>query len=430
MSKVLVTEEYLEDIADAIREKTGGDATYTPAQMGDAIRNIPSGGNFNPSAYKGFLQSDGNSWIETDYIVKDDTHFELVATVESANASYAVIFGTRDDVYDQPSSHDCVLFGVHNSQGYYKANWGSVTAQIADMNNYFYDKKCMFKFKKGNASVDNGDVSAAAPFESSASASSTSPLYIYSLDEAGREYGSATRCKMKLYNLKVYEGDNLVKNYIPFSDNGTPCLKDDISGDLLYNAGSGNLVYEDTVDMDLSYYTAQQSGSYTIDKAGLYMIVCAVSHGSTHTVTIPQSATVIDTHTVDLANGRCVEVHIVELSVGDVVSIEQTWQSWVGRAFDIIHLDGIESLVNLDFDATSDGSTSNSVSAGSKKLVLGLGIGASYRNDTVLSNPTYTLSGLWGNYAIVALYVTENAETFSFYGYDGGLSCIGIWEIS
>lgn len=44
MSKVLVTEEYLQDIADAIREKTGGSATYTPAQMGDAIRNIPSGG--------------------------------------------------------------------------------------------------------------------------------------------------------------------------------------------------------------------------------------------------------------------------------------------------------------------------------------------------------------------------------------------------
>lgn len=43
MSKVLVTEDYLQDIADAIREKVGDSATYTPAQMGDAIRNIPSG---------------------------------------------------------------------------------------------------------------------------------------------------------------------------------------------------------------------------------------------------------------------------------------------------------------------------------------------------------------------------------------------------
>lgn len=43
MSKVMVTESYLQDVADAIREK-GGTDTYTPAEMGDAIRALPSGG--------------------------------------------------------------------------------------------------------------------------------------------------------------------------------------------------------------------------------------------------------------------------------------------------------------------------------------------------------------------------------------------------
>lgn len=40
MSKVVVTESYLEDIADAIREKNGTQNTYTPAQMAAAISNI------------------------------------------------------------------------------------------------------------------------------------------------------------------------------------------------------------------------------------------------------------------------------------------------------------------------------------------------------------------------------------------------------
>ena len=44
MSKVLITEDYLEDIADAIRSKNGTSDTYTPAQMGPAIEAIPTGG--------------------------------------------------------------------------------------------------------------------------------------------------------------------------------------------------------------------------------------------------------------------------------------------------------------------------------------------------------------------------------------------------
>lgn len=40
MSKVLITEQYLRDIANAIRERNGSRETYTPAEMADAIRNI------------------------------------------------------------------------------------------------------------------------------------------------------------------------------------------------------------------------------------------------------------------------------------------------------------------------------------------------------------------------------------------------------
>ncbi len=49
--KVLVNEETLVDVADAIREKTGTEETYLPSQMGDAIRGIESGS--------------GDSWYDT-----------------------------------------------------------------------------------------------------------------------------------------------------------------------------------------------------------------------------------------------------------------------------------------------------------------------------------------------------------------------------
>ena len=44
MSKALITEGYLTDIANAIRAKNGSSDTYTPPQMAAAIQAIPTGG--------------------------------------------------------------------------------------------------------------------------------------------------------------------------------------------------------------------------------------------------------------------------------------------------------------------------------------------------------------------------------------------------
>lgn len=48
MSKVMLSESYLEDIADAIRAKTGTQDTYTPGEMPEAIESI-SGGGITPT---------------------------------------------------------------------------------------------------------------------------------------------------------------------------------------------------------------------------------------------------------------------------------------------------------------------------------------------------------------------------------------------
>lgn len=75
MSKVLVTEEYLQDIADAIREKTGGSDTYTPAQMGDAIRNIPSGGEIMvASVIADGVKSYATLLSEISALIPSETH--------------------------------------------------------------------------------------------------------------------------------------------------------------------------------------------------------------------------------------------------------------------------------------------------------------------------------------------------------------------
>lgn len=52
MANKLYEETAIQDIADAIREKTSSTDTYKVAEMGDAIRSIPSGGTSKPIKVK------------------------------------------------------------------------------------------------------------------------------------------------------------------------------------------------------------------------------------------------------------------------------------------------------------------------------------------------------------------------------------------
>lgn len=54
MAQVLITESYLDDIADAIRDKNGSEDTYTPAQMATAIENIQTAEDMEPASGNSF----------------------------------------------------------------------------------------------------------------------------------------------------------------------------------------------------------------------------------------------------------------------------------------------------------------------------------------------------------------------------------------
>ena len=54
--KKLYEEASVQDIADAIREKTGGAETYRIAQMGAAVRSIPGGDQIAPADFPAYPQ--------------------------------------------------------------------------------------------------------------------------------------------------------------------------------------------------------------------------------------------------------------------------------------------------------------------------------------------------------------------------------------
>lgn len=63
MAKVLITEDYLSDIGDAIREKTGKTSHYTPGQMASAVRSIRT---VNPTLISKSIASNGTYNASSD----------------------------------------------------------------------------------------------------------------------------------------------------------------------------------------------------------------------------------------------------------------------------------------------------------------------------------------------------------------------------
>ena len=135
MAKVMITESYLEDIADAIREKKGVSTTYYPSQMAEAISTIDGGGtpvinslNVTPSTSQQTFDSssvDGYKPVTVAAMPSMTLPTSPAASATTGYASKATISRSTSDQYIN------IPTGYNAAGAYYKVNAvanGSVTA--------------------------------------------------------------------------------------------------------------------------------------------------------------------------------------------------------------------------------------------------------------------------------------------------------------
>lgn len=128
MARVFVQDTEMKDIANAIREKNGSTDTYKPSEMGNAIREIVSGGE-NPLMYAVYLKElFMNTTFPNDY--------ELLIDVPNVKSLTQAFYGVKG------IKKICINGNNENSSVTFDNAFRNCEVEIIDCS--------QFKFKLGN----------------------------------------------------------------------------------------------------------------------------------------------------------------------------------------------------------------------------------------------------------------------------------------
>lgn len=186
-----------------------------------------------------YIESSGTQYINTGYSIAANTRFEVVANVPDNSSTYPALFGARTGTSDE------VVVFVEFSGGNIAMVWANGDSAF-DPNFWhrgYIGAKCEYVLgAAGEIGIRDADNNGFKGTKTTGTGTSL-PIYLFALNENSSP-NSVTYCAAKLYRFRVYEGDALVMELLPFVDgNSVACLKDTVSGDLFYNSGSGSFTY-------------------------------------------------------------------------------------------------------------------------------------------------------------------------------------------
>lgn len=190
--------------------------------MGLAPAFKVGGAKYTPLEY---IASSGTQYIDTGYIPNQDTRVYAECVLPIASGSTQALFGSR--VSSSSSQYQFVTQG-----GYYRTDYNTTINNFTQTS--FGDTK-FYIDKNKNITDVNGQYNIEQTY-----GTFTCPgnMYIFATNNNGSVYGYASA---KLYVLKIYDNDVLIRDFIPAKDEiGNAGLFDKVEEKFYYNAGTGS----------------------------------------------------------------------------------------------------------------------------------------------------------------------------------------------
>lgn len=239
----------LEDVKSAITQNVNN-ATFLNNQFPlnvqvDSNRYyVDAEGQVNDTGYveKEYLKSTGTQYIDTNYYSTSETRVKIKFSYILKNGNYfsnGMIFGSANQENGIPSLsigislNDKVIYRNSNNSKSFNSSFSINNNDIYEVDTYKND----IKINNNLYSSDMGLISNKQKYSS----------YLFARHHpngTGGVYGAYSKFIGKIYYCKIYEGDTLIRDYIPAVSLETghenePCLYDKVEGKFYYNQGTG-----------------------------------------------------------------------------------------------------------------------------------------------------------------------------------------------
>ena len=276
-----------------------GSATGDPVYIGDFARKIKKGyvgvpGYCTPVEY---IQSTGTQYIDTGFKTTANTRVLIDFKMDT--------YITQDRFFGSYSTNGifyCFYINGNQQYGYAyqddSGNWVN-TGKAVTNNRIQVD----FNGYAKTLSISGG-VSYSSSLSGGATKGSDTNLFLFTNSEAN---GTASqKSKIRLYSCKIYDGETLVRDYIPVLTNtNIACLYDNVTQELYLNKGTGSFGYgsatgDDPIDLGMTArriirgYVGVNSLIYTpveyIESSGTQYVDTGVKPTNTTKVEIKISA--------------------------------------------------------------------------------------------------------------------------------------------
>lgn len=227
MGKIMVNgENYSGSEVVANPTLEGGEATLNSIQI-DSIKYVVDGGGSSENKIP-YLKSSGAQYIDTGIAAKGSisicAEFFIDLDQYNPSESWSTVYCGQDGnennsiayAYNQSSGGNSLQYGNNHNE----PNYPIIPVLIH-----------MAGVVKGKTFIDNNIRSYGVN-----SFSSNHNIVLFAANAGGSIVGNSKYC---LVACKIWDGDALVRDFIPTTKNDVPCLLDRVNNTYYYNQGSG-----------------------------------------------------------------------------------------------------------------------------------------------------------------------------------------------
>ena len=180
-----------------------------------------------------YIESTGTQYINTGVVAKQNTGFEIefITNNTLSTSNYGCIFGAR-----QASLNNDFQLTTYSSSSAYKGT--------LRFGNQSYNAGLTSATEKQHASLRNKvfESNSNSPTKVDATFETPVPITIFGLNQNGSNIQSGS---VKLYSLKIYEGNTLIRDFVPARNKSTSVLGlyELVQNTFYTNNGSGTFSY-------------------------------------------------------------------------------------------------------------------------------------------------------------------------------------------